>query len=95
MRLLIGSIASRLLVVKAVVKRYNRSMFRRLAVMPIVAYRRLVSPLLPRRCRFAPTCSEYAIAAIIKHGILRGSWLAVRRILKCHPLHRGGYDPVP
>jgi putative membrane protein insertion efficiency factor len=63
--------------------------------MPIVAYRRLVSPLLPRRCRFAPTCSEYAIAAIIKHGILRGSWLAVRRILKCHPLHRGGYDPVP
>jgi putative membrane protein insertion efficiency factor len=95
MRLLIGSIASRLLVVKAAVKRYNRSMFRRLAVMPIVAYRRLVSPLLPRRCRFAPTCSEYAIAAIIKHGILRGSWLAVRRILKCHPLHRGGYDPVP
>ena len=70
-------------------------MLRKLAVAPIVAYQRLVSPLLPRRCRFVPTCSEYAVAAITKHGVLRGSRLAVRRVLKCHPLHRGGYDPVP
>jgi len=70
-------------------------MLRRLAVAPIRFYQRCVSPWLPQRCRFVPTCSEYAILAIRKHGVLRGSWLAVRRILKCHPLHRGGYDPVP
>ncbi len=70
-------------------------MLRKLAVAPIVVYQRLVSPLLPRRCRFVPTCSEYAVAVITKHGVLRGSWLAVRRVLKCHPFHRGGYDPVP
>ena len=70
-------------------------MLRKLAVAPIVVYQRLVSPLLPRRCRFVPTCSEYAAAAIAKHGVLRGLWLAIRRVLKCHPLHRGGYDPVP
>jgi putative membrane protein insertion efficiency factor len=70
-------------------------MLRKFAVAPIVVYQRLVSPLLPRRCRFVPTCSEYAVAAITKHGVLRGSWLAVRRVLKCHPLHRGGHDPVP
>ena len=70
-------------------------MLRKLAIAPILFYQRLVSPLLPRRCRFVPSCSEYAVRAITKHGVLRGSWLAVRRILKCHPLHRGGHDPVP
>ena len=95
MRLLIGSILLRLLVVKGKAKRYNQSMLRKLAVAPILVYQRLVSPLLPRRCRFVPTCSEYAVAAVTAHGVLRGSWLAVRRVLKCHPLHRGGYDPVP
>ena len=70
-------------------------MFRKLAVAPILIYQRLVSPLLPRRCRFVPTCSEYAVEAIRKHGVLRGLWLAGRRILKCHPLHPGGHDPVP
>jgi putative membrane protein insertion efficiency factor len=70
-------------------------MLRKLAVAPILFYQRVISPLLPRRCRFVPSCSEYAVQAIRKHGIARGAWLAVRRVLKCHPLHRGGYDPVP
>jgi putative membrane protein insertion efficiency factor len=70
-------------------------MLRKLAIAPIILYQRLVSPLLPRRCRFVPTCSEYAVAAIAKHGVPRGLWLAIRRILKCHPLHPGGHDPVP
>ncbi|MBN2879595.1 MAG: membrane protein insertion efficiency factor YidD [Clostridia bacterium] len=58
-------------------------------------YRRAISPLFPPRCRFYPTCSSYAMQAIEKHGALKGSYLAVRRILKCHPFHPGGYDPVP
>jgi putative membrane protein insertion efficiency factor len=70
-------------------------MLRKLAVAPILFYQRVISPRLPRRCRFVPSCSEYAVQAIRKHGIARGAWLAVRRVLKCHPLHRGGYDPVP
>ncbi|TFH09814.1 MAG: membrane protein insertion efficiency factor YidD [Candidatus Atribacteria bacterium] len=70
-------------------------MFRKALVFPIRAYQRLLSPLLPKRCRFYPTCSHYALEAILKHGAIRGLWLALKRILKCHPLHPGGYDPVP
>ncbi|WP_417349324.1 membrane protein insertion efficiency factor YidD [Ferrimonas sp.] len=58
-------------------------------------YQKLLSPLLGQNCRFQPTCSQYAIEAITVHGCLKGSWLALRRILKCHPLHPGGRDPVP
>jgi len=58
-------------------------------------YKKFISPLLPPRCRFAPTCSEYAMEAIETHGALLGSYYAVRRLLKCHPFHPGGYDPVP
>ena len=61
----------------------------------VSAYRRLVSPLLGPRCRFAPSCSAYAEQAIAEHGPRRGGWLAVRRVLRCHPFHPGGYDPVP
>jgi len=58
-------------------------------------YQRLVSPLLGPACRFEPTCSEYSRQAIEKYGVFRGTWLGVRRIGRCHPLHRGGFDPVP
>ncbi|HEY8528468.1 MAG TPA: membrane protein insertion efficiency factor YidD [Paenibacillaceae bacterium] len=58
-------------------------------------YKKFISPLLPPRCRFAPTCSVYAMEAIETHGALLGSYYAVRRLLKCHPFHPGGYDPVP
>lgn len=58
-------------------------------------YRLFISPLKSSCCRFIPTCSEYALEAIQKYGAIKGSWLAVKRILKCHPFHKGGYDPVP
>ena len=58
-------------------------------------YQYLISPLLGPRCRFHPSCSHYAIEAVERHGGLRGSWLAVRRLGRCHPWHPGGYDPVP
>lgn len=57
-------------------------------------YQALVSPLLPPSCRFTPTCSAYAMEAIKKYGALRGSYLGLRRLLRCHPFHSGGYDPV-
>ncbi|HUY44845.1 MAG TPA: membrane protein insertion efficiency factor YidD [Streptosporangiaceae bacterium] len=61
----------------------------------IGAYRRFISPMFGPRCRFAPSCSAYALEAVREHGALRGSWLAVRRIGRCHPFNGGGYDPVP
>lgn len=61
----------------------------------IWGYKRFVSPLLPRACRFFPTCSSYAAEAIERHGPVRGVLLAARRLARCHPLHPGGYDPVP
>ena len=68
---------------------------KRVLLALIGAYRLLVSPFLGANCRFYPTCSDYAAQAIDTHGAVRGSWLAVRRVLKCHPWHPGGVDPVP
>lgn len=67
----------------------------KLLVLLVRIYRLAISPLLGRSCRFHPSCSEYAIEAIERHGSCRGSWLAARRISRCHPWHPGGYDPVP
>jgi len=64
-------------------------------ILLVRVYRLLVSPLLPPACRFHPSCSEYAVGALERHGALRGSWLAARRVLRCHPWHPGGFDPVP
>ena len=61
----------------------------------IRGYRKYISPLLGARCIYTPTCSEYALQAIAKYGALKGSFLAAKRILRCHPFHAGGYDPVP
>ncbi|MBS0542888.1 MAG: membrane protein insertion efficiency factor YidD [Proteobacteria bacterium] len=58
-------------------------------------YQYAISPMLGRNCRFHPTCSEYAIEAVQRHGALRGGWLAIKRVGRCHPFHPGGYDPVP
>ncbi|MFI6227107.1 membrane protein insertion efficiency factor YidD [Micromonospora echinospora] len=64
-------------------------------VGPIIAYRRWISPALPARCRFYPSCSAYGLEAVTRHGAFRGTVLTIRRLLRCHPFHPGGYDPVP
>ncbi len=67
----------------------------RVVVMALLrAYKRWISPLLPSACRFYPTCSEYMMQAVGRYGAVRGLWLGTRRLLRCHPLHPGGYDPV-
>lgn len=68
---------------------------RKLFILLIRAYQYLISPFLGNHCRFHPSCSSYAISAVESHGILRGLWLAIRRLSRCHPWHEGGYDPVP
>lgn len=67
---------------------------KRLVLAALRAYKRQVSPLLPPACRYTPTCSEYAVEAVERHGVLKGLALAVRRVLSCNPFSRGGYDPV-
>lgn len=66
-----------------------------LALTLIRLYKRFISPLLPPSCRFEPTCSVYTYQAIEKYGVLKGGWLGMKRISRCHPLNPGGYDPVP
>ncbi len=68
---------------------------KRLMLAIISFYRRAISPHLPGACRYYPTCSQYAMTAIERYGALKGGWMEFKRILRCHPLHKGGYDPVP
>lgn len=68
---------------------------RTLLVLGVRMYQVLLSPLLPAACRYVPSCSNYAIEALERHGAVRGGWLAVKRIMRCHPFRPGGYDPVP
>lgn len=72
-----------------------RMSLRRIVVLPIRLYQCLVSPILPPACRFYPTCSAYAAEAVLRHGLLRGGWLALRRLARCRPGGGYGYDPVP
>ena len=72
-----------------------RTLFMRLLLLPVYFYKVAISPLTPPSCRYTPSCSTYAVEAIRKHGPLRGLYLAVRRILRCHPWGGSGYDPVP
>jgi putative membrane protein insertion efficiency factor len=72
-----------------------RGLVARMLTRVIVAYRRYLSPALPARCRFYPSCSAYAQEALAVHGALRGTALAIWRLLRCHPFHPGGFDPVP
>ena len=68
---------------------------RRFLILGVRAYQVGLGPLLPASCRYYPSCSAYAIEALERYGAARGTWLSVRRILRCHPFHPGGYDPVP
>ena len=64
-------------------------------LLKLISFYQKISKLTPSVCRFYPTCSEYMKQAIIKYGVLKGSWLGIKRICRCHPLNPGGYDPVP
>ena len=74
---------------------YFGKLFARVLLSPVYIYRYFISPLLGVNCRFTPTCSAYTIEAIEKYGALRGGWLAVKRIVRCHPFGGSGHDPVP
>jgi hypothetical protein len=73
----------------------NLSVGQRVVAGLIRFYQRAVSPAFPPSCRYTPTCSEYMRQAVIKYGVFKGFWLGVTRLLRCHPFHAGGYDPVP
>lgn len=72
-----------------------RRLLTELMLLPVHLYRCCISPLLPPSCRFTPTCSQYAVEALRKHGPLRGTWLTLKRLARCHPWGGSGYDPVP
>ena len=83
-------------------ERFSKSLvssIRRIVALPFIGlirfYQKCISPLTPPACRYTPTCSQYAIEAIRKYGIIKGGWLATKRILRCHPWGGSGYDPVP
>jgi len=72
-----------------------KKILRFIVLLPVYFYRYSISPLIGPRCRYTPTCSEYAIEAVKKHGVIKGGWLALKRISSCHPWGGSGYDPVP
>lgn len=72
-----------------------RSVLVTILILPVRFYQKFISPLTPPSCRFTPTCSQYAVEALRKHGPVKGLWLTIRRILRCHPWGGSGYDPVP
>ena len=72
-----------------------KTVIRKIDILPIRFYQGAISPMLPPSCRYTPTCSQYAVEAIMKYGPLKGGWLAIKRICRCHPWGGSGYDPVP
>lgn len=68
---------------------------RRIMLLPVYFYRWCISPLFPPTCRYTPTCSAYMVEAVMKYGVLKGGWMGIKRILRCHPWGGSGYDPVP
>ena len=74
--------------------RSNKEIMKKLMILAIRFYQKFISPLFPPTCRFYPTCSTYFIQALEKYGVFKGSYLGIKRILKCHPWHEGGYDPL-
>ena len=74
--------------------KYIGIFFKKIMILMIRFYQKFISPLLPATCRFYPTCSTYFIQALEKYGVIKGSYLGIKRILKCHPWHEGGYDPL-
>lgn len=72
-----------------------REFFKKILIIMVRGYQIFISPLLGSHCRFTPTCSAYFIEAVEKHGPIKGTWLGIKRILRCHPGNPGGYDPVP
>ena len=72
-----------------------RTLLRHIALLPVYFYRYCISPLTPPSCRYTPPCSQYMVEAVMKYGILRGGWLGLKRLARCHPWGGSGYDPVP
>ena len=68
---------------------------KKILILLIRFYQKFISPMFPAKCRFYPTCSQYTLEAVKEHGAIKGTYLGIKRILKCHPFHEGGYDPVP
>jgi putative membrane protein insertion efficiency factor len=72
-----------------------KKIVRRIFLIPVYFYKYCISPLFPAACRYMPTCSQYAVEAVMKYGVFRGGWLAAKRIVRCNPWGGSGYDPVP
>lgn len=78
-----------------VILKFIRKLIATILIIPVVLYKYLISPILPMSCRYTPTCSEYTIEALKKHGPIKGLYLSIKRIISCNPWGKSGYDPVP